>query len=47
MYKICHYIQRHRNRVIELRSSNRRTYWNYENSVMIELATKFHKKKQD
>lgn len=46
MFKICHYIYKD-NIEIELRSSNRRTYWNYENGVMIELGTKFHKKKQD
>lgn len=44
MFKICHYIYKD-NIEIELRSSNRRTYWNYENGVMIELGTKFHKKK--
>lgn len=45
MFKICHYI--YKVIEIELRSSNRRTYWNYEYGVMIELGTKFHKKKQD
>lgn len=40
MFKICHYI--YKDIEIELRSSNRRTYWNYENGVMIELGTKFH-----
>lgn len=40
MFKICHYI--YKDIEIELRSSNRRTYWNYENGVMIELRTKFH-----
>lgn len=42
MFKIYHYI--YKDIEIELRSSNRRTYWNYENGVMIELGTKFHKK---
>lgn len=40
MFKICHYI--YKDIEIELRISNRRTYWNYENGVMIELGTKFH-----
>lgn len=43
MFKICYYI--YKDIEIELRSLNRRTYWNYENGVMIELGIKFYKKK--
>lgn len=43
MFKICYYI--YKDIEIELRSLNRRTYWNYEYGVMIELGIKFYKKK--